>query len=112
MLDKKTDNLNSENHTENSTSNPEIDKSELADSTAENNQLDNKKSENLSGSAEAEQDSIIDDSEKKEVNVSTDDIEEVTDDKVKVDFTEGDGLMDYTSNIVPKAFKKDKEAKD
>lgn len=27
----------------------------------------------------------------------------------KVDFTQGDGLVDYTSNIVPKAFKKDKE---
>lgn len=37
---------------------------------------------------------------------------DITDEKDKVDFSEGDGLMDYTSNIVPKAFKKDKEAKD
>ncbi len=35
---------------------------------------------------------------------------EIPDDKEKVDFTADDGLMDYTSNIVPKAFKKDKEA--
>lgn len=35
---------------------------------------------------------------------------EMPDDKEKVDFTADDGLMDYTSNIVPKAFKKDKEA--
>ncbi len=37
---------------------------------------------------------------------------EPVDDREKVDFTQGDGLMDYTSNIVPKAFKKDKEAKE
>jgi len=37
---------------------------------------------------------------------------DIDDNKDKVDFTQGDGLMDYTSNIVPKAFKKDKEAKD
>ena len=37
---------------------------------------------------------------------------EIPDDDEKVDFTQGDGLMDYTSNIVPKAFKKDKEAKE
>ena len=37
---------------------------------------------------------------------------EISDDEDKVDFTQGDGLMDYTSNIVPKAFKKDKEAKE
>ena len=34
------------------------------------------------------------------------------DDTMKVDFTKGDGLMDYTSNRVPKAFTKDKEATD
>lgn len=33
-------------------------------------------------------------------------------DDQKVDFTKDDGLLDYTSNIVPKAFKKDKEAKE
>ncbi|NNJ80885.1 MAG: hypothetical protein HKP11_01710 [Flavobacteriaceae bacterium] len=37
---------------------------------------------------------------------------EIADDEDKVDFTQGDGLMDYTSNIVPKAFKKDKKAKE
>lgn len=34
------------------------------------------------------------------------------DETQNVDFTKGDGLMDYTSNKVPKAFTKDKEAKD
>ena len=37
---------------------------------------------------------------------------DISDKEDKVDFTKGDGLMDYTSNIVPKAFKKDKEAKE
>ncbi len=37
---------------------------------------------------------------------------DLLDSEEKVDFTAGDGLMDYTSNIVPKAFKKDKEAKE
>ncbi len=35
---------------------------------------------------------------------------EPIDDTEKVDFTKGDGLLDYTSNRVPRAFKKDKEA--
>lgn len=37
---------------------------------------------------------------------------ESIDDTEKVDFTKGDGLLDYTSNKVPRAFKKDKEAKE
>jgi len=35
---------------------------------------------------------------------------DISDEEKKVDFSADDGLMDYTSNIVPKAFKKDKEA--
>ena len=37
---------------------------------------------------------------------------DISDEEDKVDFSADDGLMDYTANIVPKAFKKDKEAKE
>jgi hypothetical protein len=37
---------------------------------------------------------------------------DISEEEDKVDFTQGDGLMDYTSNIVPKAFKQDKKAEE
>jgi len=101
MLDKKTEDLNSENVKENSTPKPEKDKPkkdkpkkdkpkkdkpELSDKTTESDPLENQKSEikKVSDGREQGQESIIKESEKKEVFVDASDTEEVVDQEVKV----------------------------
>ena len=86
MLDEKTDNLNSENSTENSTSKPEIDKSELSNDTVKD-PLKSEESEIISVSENDKQEDVDvkKDSEKKEpaVKKSKKDKIPVEDDDVK-----------------------------
>jgi hypothetical protein len=84
MLDEKTDNLNSENLTENSTSKPEIDKSELTDNADEIDHLENQKSENsLAPEGDnKKQESLVSDSVKRAPSVNISDKEDVADEKL------------------------------
>ena len=116
MLDKKTEDLNSENLKENSTPKPEKDKPkkekpkkekpkkdkpkkdkpELSDKTTEIDLIENQKSKITKISDGQEQESSIDDSEKKEVLVDTSDIEEIADQKAKIKEVSNDKSLDKT----------------
>ena len=102
MLDEKTDNLNSENLTENSTSKPEIDKSELTDSTDEIGRSEDQKAENslASDGDKKEQESLIKDSVKKGVSVNISDKEEVENENLKDKKVSKDKVLDKVEDTI------------
>jgi hypothetical protein len=102
MLDEKTDNLNSENLTENSTSKPEIDKSELTDSTDEIGRSEDQKAENslASDGDKKNQESLKKDSVKKAVKVRISDKEEIEDENLKDKKVSKDKVLDKVEDTI------------